>query len=296
MRILICGGTGFLGQALAKRLLQDGHELVIHTRHPERHRSRGRLQAEWVADFEQIAAPVQAIVNLTGANLFTLPWTRRRKNDIWTSRIDTTNRLVAWIEAQTQKPEVLLNGSAVGFYGDREDTLLTEVSEPGSGWSTEMVMAWENAAIGAEKAGIRTVLLRTGPVLGEGGMLQPLQLAFKFGLGGSMGDGQFWFSWIHQADWVEAVRFLIRTPTLQGPVNLTSPNPVRYRDFALTLGQTLRRPVWLTPPGWALKPLLGERAELIMSSTRAMPQQLADAGFEWRYPDIGSALKAVCRR
>lgn len=296
MRVLICGGTGFIGQALAQRLLQDGHELVIYTRHPTKHRARGRLRAEWVDDFNAISAPVQAVVNLTGANLFTLPWTDGRKKTIWNSRINTTERLVAWMQKQEQKPEVLLSGSAVGYYGDRGDTLLTEVSDPGHGWSTEMVMAWENAAIEAEKAGIRTVLLRTGPVLGEGGMLKPQLLAFKLGLGGSLADGQFWFSWIHLHDWVEATRFLLQTPTLRGPVNLTAPNPVRYQDFARTLGRVLHRPVWLTPPAWVLKPTLGERTELIMSSARAIPQQLNDVGFQWKYPEVESALRAVCRR
>ncbi|TGG90634.1 TIGR01777 family protein [Natronospirillum operosum] len=297
MRVLICGGSGFLGQALARQLLADGHELVIHTRHPHKHRARGQLQAEWVGAFKDIREPVQAVVNLTGANLFTLPWTSGRKKTLLDSRIRTTEKLVAWMAAQKQKPQVFLTGSAVGFYGDQGDTLLTEDSEPGMGWPTEMVMAWESAARPAEQSGIRTIYLRTGLVLGSGGgLLQPLLPAFKLGLGGSLADGEFWYSWIHRDDWVRAVRFLIDTPTLQGPVNLTAPHPVRYQTFAHCLGRVLRRPVWLTPPRWLLKPILGERSDLMLASTRALPDRLVEAGFEWTHEELEPALAAICRR
>lgn len=296
MRVLITGGSGFLGSALARQLAADGHELVILSRNPQRHARKKSLSATWVSSLEDIKDPVDAVVNLAGANLFTLPWSRKRKDTLWRSRIETTERLVAWMQRQEQPPKTFLSGSAVGFYGDQGDTLLTEVSPHGSGWATELVVAWENAASGAERAGIHTVYLRTGLVLGKGGFLQPLLPTFKLGLGGSLADGQFWFSWIHLQDWVNAVCFLLQTPTLSGPVNLTAPEPVRYEEFARTLGQVLHRPVWLTPPRWVLKPALGERAELMLSSTRAMPQQLQDAGHSWRYAALKPALESLSRR
>ncbi len=291
MRILITGGSGFLGQALIGPLQSDGHEIIILSRHPDRHRRKGNPAVRWAGSLEEITGPVDAVINLAGANLFTLPWTNRRKQELWDSRIATTERLVQWMERQEKKPTMFLSGSAVGIYGDQGETLLTEVSEPGHDWPTKLVLAWENTAAGAERMGIRTVYLRTGLVLGNGGLLKPLLPVFKAGLGGSLGDGQFWYSWIHWYDWVQAVRYLLTTPTLQGPVNLTAPNPVRYQAFARTLGKTLRRPVWLTPPRWALRPVLGERTDLMLASTRAIPQQLSDAGFSWQYPELEAALR-----
>lgn len=291
MRILITGGSGFLGQALAGPLQADGHEVIILSRQPEKHRRRGERASQWVGRLDDITQPVDAVVNLAGANLFTMPWTNRRKQQLWDSRIATTEHLVEWMARQEKKPDTFLSGSAVGIYGDQGEALVTEVSEAGHDWPTKLVLAWENTATGAERLGIRTVYLRTGLVLGNGGLLKPLLPLFKAGLGGSLGDGQFWYSWIHWLDWVQAVRYLLNTPTLQGPVNLTAPNPVRYEEFARTLGRALRRPVWLTPPRWVLKPVLGERTDLMLASTRAKPQQLSDAGFEWQYPDLESALR-----
>lgn len=290
MRILVTGGSGFLGQALAEPLQADGHDVIIMSRTPARHRRKGKQASQWISTLTELRGPVDAVINLAGANLFTAPWTTRRKRQLWNSRIATTERLVEWMSQQDQPPAVFLSGSAVGLYGDQGDTLVTEVSDPGHDWPTKLVLAWENTAAGAEQHGVRTVYLRTGLVLGNGGLLKPLLPLFKMGLGGSLSDGQFWYSWIHWYDWVQAVRFLINTPTLRGPVNLTAPNPVRYQDFAHTLGKTLRRPVWLTPPRWALKPLLGERADLMLASTRAIPQQLSDAGFQWTYPELPAAL------
>lgn len=295
MRVLITGGSGFLGRALARKLTEDGHQLVILSRNPDKQSRRHDFPADWVGRLDDVTEPVNTVVNLAGANLFTLPWTRSRKETLMQSRIRTTENLVRWMSQQAQPPEVFLSGSAVGFYGDQADALLTEEHDYGRGWPTEMVVAWENAAQAAEKANIRTVYLRTGLVMGRGGMLKPLLPAFKFGLGGSLGDGQFWFSWVHLDDWVNAVRFLMTTPTLSGPFNITAPNPVRYGDFARTLGRTLRRPVWLTPPRWALKPVLGERTELMMASTRAIPQRLRDAGFEWRHEQLEAALSDIVR-
>ncbi|MFY0663434.1 MAG: TIGR01777 family oxidoreductase [Natronospirillum sp.] len=294
MRILITGGSGFLGQALAADLLLQGHELVVLSRQPDRQARRAtHLPVQWVGSLEAISQPIDAVINLTGANLFALPWTESRKATLWHSRVTLTEQLVAWMLKQPIPPHTLLSGSAIGYYGDAGDTALTENSPVGTDWAAGMVAAWEQATEPAAAAGIRTIALRTGLVLGNGGLLKPLLPLFKAGLGGSLGNGQFWYSWIHLDDWVAATVALLGTPDAQGPFNLTAPEPVRYRDFAATLGTVLRRPVWLTPPAWALKPLLGQRAALMLSSTRALPHNLTTSGFQWQYDNLQEALAAV---
>ncbi|WLD58043.1 TIGR01777 family oxidoreductase [Salinispirillum sp. LH 10-3-1] len=292
MRILITGGSGFLGQALAKDLQQHGHDVVILSRQPEQQARRATdTAALWVGSLDDIKEPVEAVVNLTGANLFALPWTEGRKATLWQSRVTLTEQLVAWMLKQPVPPHTLLSGSAIGFYGDAGDQPLTEDSPVGSDWAASMVAAWERATEPAAQAGIRTLNLRTGLVLGNGGLLKPLLPLFKAGLGGSLGNGQFWYSWIHLDDWVAAVVALLGTPEAKGPYNLTAPHPVRYREFADTLGATLHRPVWLTPPAWVLKPLLGQRAALMLSSTRALPHNLTTSGFQWQYDNLQEALE-----
>lgn len=294
MRVLITGGSGFLGQALCRDLLLQGHKVVIHSREPERQKRRQpALNVEWVATLQDIHGDVDAVINLTGANLFTLPWTDKRKATLWRSRVEHTQALVAWMLERPSRPTVFLSGSAVGIYGDAGDTTLNEQSPAGQDWAAELVQAWERAALQAETEGIRTVLLRTGLVLGEGGLLQPLLPLFRLGLGGSLGRGQFWYSWIHLNDWVAATVALLGTPAAQGPYNLTAPHPVRYAEFAQTLGKTLHRPVWLTPPQWALGLLLGQRAQLMLSSTRALPERLKAEGFHWQHETVAAALLAI---
>jgi uncharacterized protein (TIGR01777 family) len=290
MHILITGGSGFLGQALAHHLHQAGHSLTLHSRTPERHQHKASVPARWVQQFDEIETPIDAVVNLTGANLFTLPWSAGRKKTLWHSRIDTTSALVNWMREQPQKPKVFLSGSAIGFYGDCGEEICTEGHSGGSDWAAQLVQAWETQAQPAQDLGIRTVFLRTGPVLGAGGLLPPQKLLFQLGLGGSLGRGTFWFSWIHIADWVGAVTHLLTDDRASGPINLTAPEPTRYRDFAATLGSVLKRPVWLSPPIWALKPVLGQRTGLITASTRAEPQALNDLGYAWQFPNIRAAL------
>lgn len=296
MHILITGGSGFLGQALAQALSQDGHTLTLHSRNPQRQAKRSQTPAQWVAQLNDITEPVDAVVNLTGANLFTLPWSARRKSVLWNSRIDTTRALLDWMAGQEQPPQVFLSGSAVGFYGDCGEQVCTEQQAGGNDWPAQLVQAWEAQAVLAQNLGVRTVLLRTGPVLGAGGLLPPQKLLFQAGLGGSLGRGAFWFSWIHIADWVGAVKALLVDETVMGPVNLTAPQPVRYREFTSTLGSVLHRPVWLSPPLWALQPVLGQRTQLLTSSTRAEPEKLNALGYAWQFPDIASALSDLCQR
>ncbi len=289
MRILITGGSGFLGQALTEALLGRGEQVLILSRNAANF-AKSKSASRWVSSLDEIDAPVDAVFNLTGANLFSRPWTRARKQELRDSRIALTHTLVGWLKQQAQAPRVLISGSAIGFYGDQGEAALTEQSAQGQDWASTLVADWEAAAA---KLDVRTVHLRTGLVLGDGGLLQPLRPLFKCGLGGSLGDGQFWYSWIHLQDWVNAALYLLDLDSASGPYNLTAPTPVRYEQFAKSMGKALHRPVWLTPPAWLLKLLLREQASLLLGSTKAMPQRLEQAGFHWQYPELGDALEAI---
>jgi hypothetical protein len=295
MRVLVTGGSGFLGQALTRALLARGDEVIILSRNPATHVAR-RAGSVWVQELAQIDTPVDAVVNLAGANLFAAPWTQARKQLLHDSRVALTWKLASWILSQPTLPKVFLSGSAIGFHGDGGEQALTEQSPPGSDWAATLVQDWENATRRVEDAGVRTVLLRTGLVLGHGGLLGPILPLFKAYLGGSLGAGKFWYSWIHLQDWVRATLFLLDRRTASGPYLLTAPEPVRYGDFARTLGKVLQRPVWLTPPGWVLRLLLGQRAALMLSSTKALPARLQEAGFQWQFPELEGALRAIVSR
>ena len=292
MRVLVTGGSGFLGQALTRALLARGDEVIILSRNPATHIAR-RAGSVWVQDLQQIDTPVDAVVNLAGANLFAAPWTQARKQLLHDSRVALTWKLASWILSQTTLPKVFLSGSAIGFHGDGGEQALTEQSPPGTDWAATLVQDWENATRRVEEAGVRTVLLRTGLVLGHGGLLGPILPLFRAYLGGSLGAGQFWYSWIHLQDWVRATLFLLDRREASGPYLLTAPAPVRYGDFARTLGRVLQRPVWLTPPGWVLRLLLGQRAALMLSSTKALPARLQVAGFQWQFPELEGALREI---
>jgi len=294
MRILVTGGSGFLGQALTRALLLRGDEVIVLSRQPQKHTAR-KAGSSWASALDQIEHPVDAVINLTGENLFSHPWTARRRERLRDSRIAFTWKLVSWICSQVEPPRVLLSGSAIGFYGIGGEQALTEDSPAGTDWASTLVGDWEKATAPAASIGVRTVLLRTGLVLGDGGLLKPLLPLFRLRLGGSLGNGQFWYSWIHVEDWVNATLLLLDSAAASGPCNLTAPNPVRYREFADALGAALQRPVWLTPPAWALRLLLGERANLMLGSTKALPKRLEEMGFEWRYATLAEALDAIVK-
>lgn len=296
MRVLITGGSGFLGQALAAQLFLHNHTLVILSRQPQKQANlHAATPAEWVGSLQQIRNHVDAVINLTGANLFSMPWSKTRQQVLWKSRVDVTNKLVQWIAEQKYPPRVFLSGSAIGYYGNCGDRTLTEQDAKGTDWAASLVSAWEQASMPATEQGVRTVQLRTGLVLGKGGLMKPLIPLFKAGLGGSLADGQFWYSWIHLRDWVNAVCHLLDNPGAEGPFNLTAPNPVRYAEFARAFGHELQRPVWLTPPRWALQLLLGQRAELLLSSTRVLPARLQETGFQWQHPSLDSAMQDLLK-
>lgn len=300
MHVLITGGTGFIGRALSASLLQDGHRVTVLTRKLPLAGERLPAGAQAISDLEHADA-VDAVVNLAGANLGATRWTASVKNGFRSSRIDTTRRLVDWMSRLAVKPKRLISGSAIGWYGPHGDERLTEVEPAGSDFSATLCRDWESEANRAAALGVRVCTLRTGIVLGRsgpagGGALAQMLPAFRLGGGGPMGSGRQWMSWIHLDDHVALTRFLIEHESASGPFNATAPEPVSNADFAKTLGRVLGRPAVLPMPGFALKLIVGEMAEILLSGQRVLPRAALDAGFQFRYPQLEGALRAVLDR
>ena len=298
MNILITGGTGLLGRALCAALLADGHEISVLSRHPDGVaavcgagvRPLARL-ADWHADMS-----FNAIINLAGAPIIDWPWTHARKQVLWRSRIGLTQALVEAIAAAPVKPRVLLSGSAIGFYGETGDFPCAEESVlpqlAAENFSRSLCMAWESAASRAAELGVRVCILRSGVVLSRsGGMLGRMRLPFRLGLGCRLGDGRQWMSWIHIEDWVGAVRHLLQDEEAAGAFNLTAPQPVRNDDFSDALAASLGRRIHLSMPAFALRALLGQRADLLLGSQRILPKRLSTAGYAFRFTGLAEALK-----
>lgn len=298
MDILITGGTGLLGRALCSALLVNGHRLTVLSRRPEKVSSlcgEGvralRSLDEWWPEMH-----FDAIINLAGAPIIDLPWSETRKQTLWRSRVGLTQQLVAAIERARHKPGVLLSGSAIGYYGDCGDATCSDAiySNPGAqDFGARLCAAWETAALAAETADTRVCLLRTGLVLTpHGGLLARLRLPFSLGLGGRLGGGQQWMSWIQIEDWVGAVLHLLYTTSARGPYNLTAPQALRNADFTAELGAMLQRPTLLPAPAFVLKLLLGQRAYLLLGGQRVLPDRLIETGYHFRHPEIRGALRS----
>lgn len=304
MKILITGGTGLLGRSLCKLLRQAGHEPVVLSRNAASARTRldsGIEVIEWQPRRERIPLEalhgVGAVINLAGENIGAGRWTASRKEAILSSRVDTTRALVKAFCDLSTRPEVLISGSAVGYYGTHGDEELTETAPPGTDFLARVCQAWEEEAYKATKLGMRVVTLRTGIVLSnEGGSLPRMVLPFRWYLGGPLGSGKQWLSWVHLDDALEIIRFALEHPTLDGPINVTAPHPVRQREFASALGQVLKRPSWLRVPAVILKVALGEMAEMILTGQRVIPARLIDAGYRFRYSSLLDALKDFLAR
>lgn len=292
MRLLVTGGTGFIGRALIPALLDKGWSVTVLTRDAEQARRLLPESAEVLTALPDTGY-FDAVINLAGENLSARRWNTAFKQRIVASRLETTQALLAWIQQQKSPPRVLLSGSAVGFYGDRGDQVLDESSPAGSEeeFSVSLCQQWEQLALQAESLGLRVCLLRTGIVLGQGGALAQLLPPFKLGLGGPVGSGRQWMPWIHLQDEVRAIVFLLEHGELSGPFNLTAPAPARNAAFARALGRALRRPALLPMPGFALKLAMGEMAELVLGGQKVKPVKLLQAGFEFQYPQLEQALK-----
>jgi len=293
MNILITGGTGFIGSALIKRLIEEGHNVTVLSRFPDKVEILCGQGVKALGSLSQLKAEdhYEVIVNLAGAPIVDARWSEARKQIIIESRIGLTKELITCIANMTVKPELLISGSAIGYYGDQGDTVLTEQATPDNDFSQRLCADWETTAKQAEQLGVRVCLIRTGLVIAnDGGFLQRLLLPFRIGLGGVIGDGRQWMSWIHRQDWINIAMTMMADTSMQGPYNATTPNPVTNSEFTQILAQTLNRPALLPAPAWILKILLGERSQLVLSSQRVMPERLLAQNFKFQYDDLASAL------
>lgn len=295
MNIVIAGASGLIGTAIGRSFAADGHTV----RRLVRRAASGPDEIPWDPAARQLEpsalAGTDVVVNLAGENIGSGRWTARRREAIRRSRIDATHTLVMAMVAAKPRPAVLLSASAVGYYGDRGDEVLPETSAPGVGFLPEVCLAWETHAEGAGRSGIRTVLLRFGVVLaGNGGALVKMRPLFRAGLGGRLGSGQQWMSWVSIDDVAGAIRHCAESAACVGPVNIVAPNAVRNVDFTVALARVLRRPAVLPAPVWALRAAFGSMAdEALLASTRAIPDRLRQSGYVFRHPMLEDALRSV---
>lgn len=296
MHVVIAGGSGFVGEALQERLLAAGYRVTILTRSPEKVRQSDQLKVvQWLTNEckpEAQLGQVDAIVNLAGESINGLRWTATKKKKILHSRMAATQEIIRIINALEQKPEVLVNASAVGFYGMSETETFTEENHPhADDFLASVVRRWEGEASKVEEYGVRTVYARLGIVLGKGGALPLMALPYKFRIGGTIGSGRQWLSWVHVADVAGMIQFAIENRNVFGPFNVTAPHPVRMKEFGQTVGSVLHRPHWFPVPGFLLKVMLGEMSEMLVCGQRAIPEKAKQHEYMFDYPNLKKALE-----
>lgn len=297
MTIVIAGGSGFLGSALARRWRADGHRVLVLTRRP-----RAEDDVQWdpdgaSTDWMVAVDHVDAVVNLAGAGIADKRWTAARKALILDSRIRATRALAAAIRSSRVPPRVMLSASGIGFYGiDRGDEALTEESSPGTDFLADVCVKWESEAAAAGDV-TRVVLLRTGLVLSrDGGALPQMALPFRFFAGGPVGSGRQYMPWIHLADWVRMVDWIVATGAVAGAINVTGPSPVTNAEFTSALGRAMGRPAVMPAPAFALRLALGEMADaLLLVGQRALPAKAQRHGFTFAFPTVDAALQDLYR-
>lgn len=295
MKIVISGGTGFIGRSLTRALLKKGHKVVVLARHPPKEE----------IDFYQIdlakhPPPVDilkdanAIIHLAGKNLFGF-WTKKFKEEIYNSRVVSAHNLARSISKISPKPSVFISASAVGYYGDKQEKKVFENSPCGSDFLAKVCVDWENATRSVQNLGIRTVIVRTASVLGEGGLLRVLLPIYKLGLAGQLGDGRQWFPWIHLADIVNIYLFAMESPNIRGPINAVSPELIRYQEFSDTLAKILNRPALFRIPKWLFKLFLDDLAQSVFASQKVIPAKLTKAGYQFAFPNLQGALEDILK-
>ena len=295
MKVLITGGTGFIGQAYIKWRQPHGMNFTCITRNPERAKKILGPDVRTVSSLMEVDEEAfDAVINLCGEPIADRRWSEKRKKLLRYSRLTMTHALVDWMAMSEKKPSVFISGSAIGYYGTHPgDDLLVEASAVRQGFTHSLCADWEEEAMRAAELGVRVCLIRTGVVLGEGGALKKMLPPFKMGVGGPIGDGRQWMSWIHLEDELRAIDFLLRHQTLQGAFNLTAPEASRNAEFAQALGRSLKRPAKLPLPPFVVELMLGEGAELLLEGQRVYPQRLMQAGFEFKYPELDQALGQI---
>ncbi|MGM0842961.1 MAG: TIGR01777 family oxidoreductase [Bacillota bacterium] len=296
MKIAITGGTGFVGQALTEELLEHHHEVMILTRNPDKYDNRsGVTYVKWLSDGakpEEELEGIQAFINLAGESINSGRWTDERKKRIINSRINSTQEVMNIIKALKEKPACLINASAIGYYPSSKTNTYTEAStETAENFLGETVQIWEKEASKANQLDIRVAYARFGIILGEEeGALPRIALPYKMFVGGTVGSGDQWMSWVHIKDIARAVHFIVETESISGPVNVTAPSPVTMKEFGKTLGAVLGRPHWIPVPSLALKVAMGEMSALVLEGQKVLPSVLSENGFQFEYPELKSAL------
>ena len=293
MNILITGGTGFIGAALSRELVSSAHNVIITTRRQTDSKEKLTWKPPALIPPDTISN-IDAVINLAGESIASGRWTKTRKERIMSSRINTTRALVQSMQNVNPGPKVLISASAIGYYGPRGDEHVTEDTPPGTDFLAEVCKVWEAEALKAEELGVRVVLIRIGGVLeSDGGALPKMIIPFKFFLGGPIGSGKQWFSWIHRDDIVGIIKYALENKSISGPVNLTAPQPVTNKEFSSALGRALSRPSWLPVPGFMVKIALGELGDILLTGQRVLPEKILKAGYEFEHPDVDGALRAI---
>jgi len=302
MRIIITGGTGLIGGALAANLANDGHEVILLSRAPERtillppgvraERWDGRTATGW----GPLADGADAIVNLAGEGIASGRWTEERKRRIRKSRVNAGQAVVDAVKAAARKPGVVIQSSAVGYYGVHGDEEITESAPAGSDYLAQVAMAWEGSTAPVETMGVRRIIIRTGVVLSnKGGALPQMLLPFRLFAGGPLGNGKQWLPWIHIADEVGAIRFLIENRQASGAFNLCAPNPLTNAEFGRVVGRVMGRPAFMPTPAFALRLVFGEMATVLLDGQRQAPKRLIELGFAFRFPSAEAALRDILK-
>ena len=291
MKVVVAGGTGFIGEALVRRLIARDHEVAVLTRNPAKVRA-GRA-VRWSGAATEVGG-ADVVINLAGENIGAGRWTTERKRKIVDSRVGSTRELVEALHDTARHRPTFISASAVGYYGPRGDEVLDERAPQGEGFLADVVRQWEDSARAAEKVA-RVVILRFGVVLaGEGGALQKMMLPFRLGIGGPIGSGRQWMSWVDREDVLRAIEWAIDHREVHGVYNITSPNPVINRDFARALGRALHRPAVMPTPASVLRLIFGQMAdEVLLSGQRVAPARASSEGFVFEYPTIDAALRHV---
>jgi uncharacterized protein (TIGR01777 family) len=305
MRVFVTGGTGLIGRRLIKRLRERGDQPVILTRSYAHARQQFGPDVTLVegdpmqvGDWMDSVADCDAVIHLAGENVFGRRWNAAFKTLLHDSRIQSTQRVVEALGRKPMRadgqPKVLVNASAIGYYGPRGDEELTEDSSPGSDFLANLCIEWERAARAVESSGVRCAMIRVGVVLDkEGGALAKLLTPFKMGAGGPVGSGRQWMSWIHHADLIGLFLLALDNPEARGPINGTAPHPVTNRDFGKTLGRVLHRPAFVPTPGLALRVLIGEAATLVVTGQRVPPKRALGLGYSFQHPTLEAALTEI---
>lgn len=298
MRLVVTGATGFIGTALCAKLLEQGHALTLFTRGSPRDANTGTKRwLHWtpgtLREWDAALDGADGVINLAGEPIAGKKWTHTQRRRIEKSRTDATHSLVQACAKAKQRPKFLINASAVGYYGPHGDETLTEEAPPGDDFLGMLCRDWEEEAKKAEELGMRVVRLRIGIVLGHGGgALEKMAEPFKLFIGGALGSGTQWMSWIHLDDLVGLIVRGMEDPQIHGPVNATAPNPQQNKEFSKMLGKVMRRPCWARVPGFVLRMALGDMADMLLTGQRVLPAAAEKSGYRFRYPDLQSALEA----